>query len=389
MSILAATAAWQPSSVARRARWFLLALHLPVLAIAPSLLLGYASRSEAAVAFLLALALELLQLRHSLAAAGGGRPRAWPATLAGVVLLTYLPLPWLGWNWMSTQFFAVASALMLLPRRLAVALVAATFVGVPAAAVVQDVVINGEGLVVGLWLIVYWLVGLAAGGLGLYGAARLVHLLDELEATRAELAELEVGRERLRVSRDLHDLLGHSLSAVALKGDLAIRLQRRDPAAARAEIVGLSEIAGEALRSLRTIAHGGHVVSLRTEAAGAAALLRAADVDARVELAVGELPPAIDEVLAWTVREGVTNVLRHAEARSCSIVGARDGDAVRLEILNDGVPPAPAEASADGRGLAGLEARARTVGGSLSAARTADGHFRLSVEVAAHAAGSG
>ena len=390
--MLTATAGWHPGSVARRARWFLLAFHVPIVGLAPTRVLSSIdwpaeTVSGATVAVLLtvvlvSLALGGLQLRHSLAAARGGRPGAWQATLAGLALLSYIPLPWFGWDWLSTQFYVIGSALMLLPPRFAIAFVAATLVGVPTVAGVAAVVVFGEPLAYGLYAAFFWFVGLAVGGVGLYGATRLVNVLDELQGTRAELAEVEVARERLRVSRDLHDLLGQGLAAVALKGELAIRLQRTDAAVARAEIVGLTEVARDALSSLRSITYRAHAVSLGAEAEGAAALLRAADIDTHVELELGELPPRVDEVLGWIVREGATNTLRHADARMCSIVGTRAGGAVRLEIVNDGVPPA-VEDPPDGRGLAGLEARARAVRGSLSATRTADGRFRLVAEVAA------
>ena len=211
----------------------------------------------------------------------------------------------------------------------------------------------------------------------LYGSARLVRVLEELQATRAELAELAVGRERLRVSRDLHDLLGQSLSAVSLKGDLAIRLLPRDPPAARAEIESLTGVARDALAGIRTVTRGEHLLSLRTETEGAAALLRAAGIDARIDLDVPKLSQPVEQMLAWALREGVTNVLRHSQARTCSITaGSRDGR-LWLEIVNDGV-----QASADaGGGLTGLAERARAVSGSVTAHGTGDGQFRFRVEV--------
>ena len=130
---------------------------------------------------------------------------------------------------------------------------------------------------------------------------------------------LAVGRERLRVSRDLHDLLGQSLSAVSLKGDLAIRLLHTDPDAARAEIDSLTDVARDALRGVRAITLEKHTVSLPAEIDGATVLLEAAGVQTRVEVALAALPMPVEEVLAWTVREGVTNVLRHSRASACAI----------------------------------------------------------------------
>src|SRR5260370_622579 len=126
-------------------------------------------------------------------------------------------------------------------------------------------------------------------------------LLDELRETRAELAALAVGRERLRVSRDLHDLLGQSLSAVALKGDLAIRLLRTDPPAARAEIESLTGLARDAIRGIHAVSRDEHAVSLRTETEGAAAPLSAAGIHAPTDADLPDLAPPLERVLAWAV----------------------------------------------------------------------------------------
>jgi two-component system, NarL family, sensor histidine kinase DesK len=178
------------------------------------------------------------------------------------------------------------------------------------------------------------------------------------------------------VSRDLHDLLGQSLSAISLKGDLGLRLLGGDGQAARSEIEGLTGIARDALSGLRAVAREEHAVSLRTEIEGAAGLLSAAGVQARTDLDLPDLAPAAEAVLAWAVREGTTNVLRHSRATTCSITAGRRRGSVFLEIFNDG---GVAESGA-GSGLAGLAERARAKAGSVSAGRT-DGGFRLVVEI--------
>jgi two-component system sensor histidine kinase DesK len=269
----------------------------------------------------------------------------------------------------------IASLLQLVPGRAGALLAAAPLAGTVATAVVDPVVAPtlANGLVEGF----YWLVGLGIGGFAMYGSARLVQVLDELHATRAELAEAAVGRERLRVSRDLHDLLGHALSAVSLKGDLALALLHRDPAAARAEITGLTDVARGALRDVRAITSGRHSVSLRSEVDGAVRLLAAAGIATRVDLDPADPPRAMQPLLAWAVREGVTNVLRHSEATCCTITLARRDGRVRLEIANDGAhPPGPA----GGTGLAGVVARAHAARGTAVAERTGD-RFRLVVDV--------
>jgi two-component system sensor histidine kinase DesK len=198
-----------------------------------------------------------------------------------------------------------------------------------------------------------------------------------LHAARTELAELAVGRERLRVARDLHDLLGQSLSAISLKGDLAGRLLHSDASAARAEIEGLTRVARDALRGIRAVTRDQYAVSLRTEVDAAAALLATAGIGVSVELDVPDLPGPVEGMLAWAVREGVTNLLRHSDARTCSITTTRSDGTFRLEIVSDGARPP----TAGGSGLAGLAERARALSGSVAAERTRDGRFRLLVEV--------
>jgi two-component system sensor histidine kinase DesK len=288
-------------------------------------------------------------------------------------VLVYLPVPWWGWEWVPMQACLIASAPMVLRRGPAAAAVAAMVLGTDLAAVVSS------------WrepigAVVYWVSyetwGTVASPAALYGCVRLARAAGQLVATRAELADLAVGRERLRVSRDLHDLLGQSLSAVSLKGDLAIRLLRSDPAAARAEIAGLTGVARDALRDVRAVTLDEHAVSLRAETDAAAALLLAAAIDAHVDVALPDLPQPFESTLAWAVREGVTNVLRHSEASTCSITAGRRDRNVFLEIVNDGVPAPMGE----GSGLAGLSERARALSGSVSAGHV-EGGFRLRLEV--------
>ena len=373
----------QPLPTGWRARWFLVGLHLALVAVAPVFTItGFEGNAgDPAVAVLAALGIGALQLRHSLAATRAERPRGWPWTLLALTVLVYLPMVRFGMAWAPMQFFVIASVAMLLRGWPAAISVAAPLLAT-AAGVMGKAPISGESVVQVALAVVYWTVGLVTGAVALYGSARLVRVLDELEATRTELAELAVGRERLRVSRDLHDLLGHSLSAVSLKGDLAIRLLGSDPPAARAQIEGLTGVARNTLRDMRAVTSDEHVVSLRTEIKGAALLLSAAGIDARIDLALPELPPPVEKVLAWAVREGVTNVLRHSQASTCSITAARRDGMVRLEIINDGAR-APAGL---GSGLAGLTERATALSGLVSARPLGGGSFKLLVEVPEEAA---
>jgi two-component system sensor histidine kinase DesK len=287
---------------------------------------------------------------------------------------------WLGMGWAPMQYFVIASAAMLLCGWPAGTAVAAPLLATAAWVVGEALV--GESLAQVALSVAYWTVGLATGAVALYASVRLIRVLDQLEAARTELAELAIGRERLRISRDLHDLLGQSLSAISLKGDLARRLLHSDVHAARTEIEGLTGVARNALRDVRAVTQDAHAVSLRTETDGAAALLGAAGIDARIDLDLPELARSTEEVLAWAVREGITNVLRHSQATTCSVTaGHRDG-MVRLEIVNDGARPSADE----GNGLAGLAERTRALSGSASGVRLRGGRFRLLVQLPEEAA---
>jgi two-component system sensor histidine kinase DesK len=370
----------QSLSTVRRARWFLIILHLP-LVLFPVVITTAASEDpygNPLIVAPLALAIGALQLRHSLAAARGERPRHWRWTFLALLVLVYLPMVWLTWRWYTALWFVIGSAAMLLPRLSAAVIIA---VQVPLGLLLHHVPWAGERLSAASWswLVVYLAVILLLGGAGLYGAARLVRTVEQLYDARAELAQVAVGRERLRISRDLHDLLGHSLSAVSLKGDLALRLLSSDPQVARSEIESLTDVARDALRDIRAITRNERDASFREEIEGAGALLAAAGIDARIDADLPDPSPAAATVLGWAVREGVTNILRHSEAGTASITVRQQGGTVRLEIVNDGADTPTGE----GYGLTGLAERARAISGSVLTGRTGDGRFRLLVEVPA------
>jgi two-component system sensor histidine kinase DesK len=280
-----------------------------------------------------------------------------------------------GWSqsWSAAQLCAQASVLMLLRGRLRIA----GFTVLLAVSITNELLASPLDSLLSVVFAVLYGIALSVYPLALYLAARLVRVLGELESSRAELAEAAVGRERLRLSRDLHDLFGQSLSAISLKGGLALRLLPDDPDAARAEITGLTELARETLHRMRKVSRNEHVVSLRTEVDGAAALLATAGAGTGISADTDGLSPDAEQIFGWAVREGVTNILRHSEVRNCSItVAARDG-AARLEIVNDGVR---GPRGAGGNGLAGLTDRAMALGGSVTAGQVGD-EFRLVVEI--------
>ena len=249
-----------------------------------------------------------------------------------------------------------------------------------------------------------WADGLTLGvtvatiSLTIFALTRLGRANRELQAARRELADLAVAEERARIARDLHDTLGHSLSVIALKAELARRVLPDDPARAGAEIGDVERVAREALTSVRETVSGYRQPTLAMELAGARAALAAAGIEARVEPAPEDLPRDVDAVLGWAVREGITNVLRHSDAAHARVrVLVAGGDAT-VEIEDDGRPPSDVaaedgEGRRRGTGLTGLRERAARLGGGLEAGPLASGGFRLRVAVpvgmAGGAAGAG
>jgi two-component system, NarL family, sensor histidine kinase DesK len=219
-------------------------------------------------------------------------------------------------------------------------------------------------------------------GIGMVTVSRLVVTVRELRAAREELARLAVAEERLRFARDLHDLLGHSLSSITLKSELAGRLLPATPDRAAAEVRDIESVARKALREVREAVAGYRQPTLDEELNGAREMLKAAGIACRIEQQAGVLPSATDVVLAWAVREGVTNVVRHSRARHCVIRLTRDGLEVRAEIMDNGLGfPPEHEATTVGSGLSGLAERVAASGGAFEAKPMPEGGFRLRVSL--------
>jgi two-component system, NarL family, sensor histidine kinase DesK len=200
----------------------------------------------------------------------------------------------------------------------------------------------------------------------------------ELRKARAELAELAVAEERLRFARDLHDLLGQSLSLIALKAQLAGRLLPDRPEEAARHIADLQTVSRDALAEVREAVSGYRSPTLSGELAGARMALEAAGIEARMVSPEVALPPEVEAVLAWTVREGATNVIRHSGARHATIRIEPGLLAANAEITDDG---AGGDGAGSGHGLVGLRERVQGIGGELDAGPRPEGGFRLSVSV--------
>ena len=202
-----------------------------------------------------------------------------------------------------------------------------------------------------------------------------VYELDEARETRARLA---VAEERLRFGRDLHDVMGRNLAVIALKSELAVQLARRGREEAVDQMTEVQRIAQETQREVRDVVRGYREADLGAELAGARGVLTAAGIDCEVTGEPAGLPAEVQSALGWVVREATTNVLRHGDAKRCTVAVLREPERVVLTVENDGVSRSP---GTGGSGLAGLRERLAAVTGTLEAGPARDGVFRLVARV--------
>src|SRR3954471_8053262 len=299
---------------------------------------------------------------------GGARGSRWPRReLLVVSVLGVVLSAWFGPGWAGLMIYVSAAAAAGLPERWvwpAVAGSAAVCAGVLAAH--------------GLLRTVFFLPFLCLlTGFALRGMRHLISVNAELVEAREELVRNAVAEERLRFARDLHDLLGHSLSLIALKSELAGRLAEHDPARARQEMADVEVAARRALAEVRDAVSGYREVSLAQALAEARSALSAAGIALRAPAPRESLPAAVDSVLGWVVREATTNVLRHSRARSVTVQVVHAADAVTLTVTDDG----RGDAGSAGSGLAGLAERVAAIGGRLEAEPSSGRGFRLTVHL--------
>ncbi|MEU1790013.1 histidine kinase [Streptomyces sparsogenes] len=302
---------------------------------------------------------------------------------------------------MNTLPFSLSSALLLSVRAFTL-----LHAGI-GAATLAALAVAGEGpfMVVGSAFAVLLMAALAL--FTVRSSIWMLVVMWELDASREVQARLAVAEERLRFGRDLHDVMGRNLAVIALKSELAVQLARRGRPEAAEQMAEVQRIAQESQREVRDVVRGYRGADLQVELAGARSVLRAARVDCRIEYPggdgdsgggadggwAGELPAAVRSALGWVVREGTTNVLRHAEAARCTVrVGpgrAAGGDRTAVLVMeNDGVsdPGTPASAGTAGNGLKGLRERLAPLGGTLWSGPGEGGTYRLRAEVPLSAA---
>ncbi|UNS98785.1 sensor histidine kinase [Streptomyces tubbatahanensis] len=219
------------------------------------------------------------------------------------------------------------------------------------------------------------------GGFALMSARKTVRTLRELRRARAAVAELAASEERLRLARDLHDLLGHSLSLVTLKSELAGRMLPAHPERAAEQIADIERVSRQALVDVREAVSGYRRPTLAVELAGARTALDTAGITAELPHGAPSLPlaSATEGALAWALREAVTNVVRHSGARRCTVAfGTGEAATLHLTVSDDGKGPSGAGA---GNGLNGLRERLALVDGSLSTSAGPGGGFTLRATV--------
>jgi two-component system sensor histidine kinase DesK len=266
-----------------------------------------------------------------------GCPRPRPHLLIVVVLGVALPV-WLGTSWTGLLIYVSAAVASSLPERW-------------------------------VWPAVLGAAAISAGVIAWHGQFPDLFILPLMCLLTA------MAQERLRFARGLHDLLGHSLSLIALKSELAGRLAELDPARARTEMADVEAAARRALAEVRDAVSGYRQVSLAQAQAEARSALFAAGITLRTPAPAEPLPGAVDAVLGWVVREATTNVLRHSGARSVTVELARVAGDVTLTVTDDG----HGTAGEAGAGLSGLAERVEGLGGRLTTGVAGSSGFRLTV----------
>ncbi|SNR48695.1 sensor histidine kinase [Actinomadura mexicana] len=325
-----------------------------------------ATPAQFAAAAVLLPSVALLQLHHVVPRPGGAQPGAWRWTLLLQVLLVGAALAVLGESF-PPQYTGMIAGVVLFHLRPPLSwAIAAPLVCAPLP------LLYGIGHPPSLY---FALASSAFCMVAVHALCRLPLVARRLDDARRELARTAVVRERLRIARDVHDLLGFQLSAIALKGELAGRLAAADPRAALRQLAELAEEAERALSTVRSITRDATGLSLRDEVEAARSMLAAAGAETRLSL--DDMPAtAPGPLLAILLREAVTNVVRHSRASTCEIEVCVTAATVRLRVTNDGV--LPGSSGRRGTGLANLEARTAEAGGRLTVRREDDSFTLIS-----------
>ncbi|WP_242497790.1 sensor histidine kinase [Microbacterium protaetiae] len=297
---------------------------------------------------------------------GWGLPLRWRLLPAICLLaLSFTLFPWLSWDvWSQWTYVGVVIGMVVVSWRTTLTLI----VALSALGLWFKVTLDGWGEDI-LWgpAIIFSI------SLMMAAFARTFAAMNQLRATQDQLAHMAAERERGRMARDIHDILGHSLTVITVKAELANRLIEADPARARSEVAEIEQLARGALADVRTTVAAARGGNLPAELVAARVALEAAGITAEIPTATDAVGPAHRELAAWIVREGITNVVRHSGATLCAVrLGPRT-----VEIADDGVGPVASSASSTG--LAGLRDRVEEAGGTMTIGRSDLGGFSLKV----------
>ncbi len=229
-----------------------------------------------------------------------------------------------------------------------------------------------------IWSVLY---GSVLAGVIVAVILRLVTVIRELQQARRELARIAVDEERLRFARDLHDLLGHTLSVMVVKAQAVRRLAVRDPGLAAEQAADIETVGRQALTEVREAVTGYRGRGLARELEAARIALADAGFTAVIRQDGNPMPAEADALLGWVIREGVTNVIRHSGGHRCEIDVRHANGAITAEIRDDGDGKPSAQLPPGGHGLEGLAERAAAAGGTLEAGPRSDGGYRLTVSL--------
>jgi two-component system sensor histidine kinase DesK len=308
-----------------------------------------------------------------------GRPyrqdgRLWRAVqpravliVAGLFALGAIVVLTLHHDGLATAVYVAVAGITLLPRRWSLPFAALLAIGAETLARTIPGWQGADGIALSVLL----------AGFAVWGMWTAMRRSRDLVAAKEENGFLMIDQERARMARDLHDILGHSLTVIAVKAELADRLVDVSPERARAEIADIQRLSRDALADVRQTVEGVRELSLTAELARARAALRAAEIEADLPGSTDDVPSDLRELFAWTLREGVTNVVRHSAATRCTVTLTAD----RITIADDGrgMRAAVATALRDGHGLSGLRERAAAEGAQLLVETPPGGGFSLSV----------
>ncbi len=288
--------------------------------------------------------------------------QAWIA-LAVMVALTVAMSALVGTTGFGATVYIAVLAMMTLPVRHAWTLVA-----------VMVVIVELAPRLISSWVPdTFFAFQLLISAAAAWGITQVFQRNHELAVARQQLADLAIVAERERMSRDVHDILGHSLTVITVKSELAGRLIEIDPARAAVEIAELETLARQALADVRSTVGGMRQVDIGSELTSARTALTAAGIDADLPGDADVVPLRYRELFGWVIREAVTNVVRHSSARQCRVTLT----ASSISIVDDGVGPATEQSG--GNGLRGLSERVAAAGGALTIARVPTGGFRVEV----------